>query len=462
MPDNNGIQYTNPPQSRNEAIIEATIEGTEYTDPPQSRMEALLKELNELIIAGGGGGGTTVIANPEETGSEADLVGLQVGSTKYKLLEMGEVLASNPGAKKPSLVVSANDELAYKPDTTNYILLYVDDARTDLPDIWNIVSEYNIPINLAVPSNHLSYTCNNGVKMNVFLHTLEDAGCEILSHARSEGDILTVNSTRAQVYAWLKESKEALLAEGYKVNGFVEAGGGGQVRYTDQGMGDLVRMFYAYSDTRIYPTGINKMRSGDLTGYTADALLKSIKRGQNARKLFFHSIGTGGDMTEAWLREFITTALAQNFVFTTEYEYYQAHAYSIIDDRLKRLEKGAGKYNLLDAYLFHAGWGRPSYDETAYPYAFAMGSGDYRFWASNEPLIKDITGSYLVLRKSDSTSFNYKRWVYSSGVWTLEKTETVTSVNTGLAKTVNPVASNYDVYDSSGTLVRATGDYYTY
>lgn len=57
MPDNNGIQYTNPPQSRNEAIIEATIEGTEYTNPPQSRMEALLLELKEVIEGGGGGGG---------------------------------------------------------------------------------------------------------------------------------------------------------------------------------------------------------------------------------------------------------------------------------------------------------------------------------------------------------------------------------------------------------------------
>ena len=373
-----------------------------------------------------------------------------------------QIKSADLQAKTSVLATSANDELAYKPDTTQYILLYVDDARTDLPDVWDIVSDYNIPLNIAVPSDHLSYTCNNGQKMNVFLHALEDAGCEIHSHARSESDILTVNATRAEVYAWLKESKEALLAEGYKVNGFCEAGGGGQVRYTEQGMDDLVRMFYTYSDTRIYPSGINKMRTADLTNYTAENLLKSIKRGQNARKLIFHSVGTGGDMTEAWLREFISTALAQNFVFTTEYEYYQAHAYSVLDDRLKRLEKNLGKYTSLEAYLFHKGWGRPSYDETAYPYAFAMGSGDYRFWASNEPLIKDITGSYLVLRKSDSTSFNYKRWVLASGVWTLEKTETVTSVNTGLSKSVNPEASNYKVYDSSGTLVRDTSDYYTY
>ena len=371
-----------------------------------------------------------------------------------------QIKSADLQAKSSVLATSANDELAYKPDTTQYILLYVDDARTDLPDVWDIVSEYNIPLNLAVPSDHLSYTCNNGQKMNVFLHTLEDAGCEIMSHARSESDILNVNSTRAEVYAWLKESKEALLAEGYKVNGFCEAGGGGQVSYKSKEMDDLVRMFYTYSDCNIYPTGINKSRTASLTTYTASDLLKSIKRGQNARKLIFHNIG--GDMTEEWLRDFISTALSEGFVFTTEYQYYQAHAYSILDDRLKRLEKNLGKYNSLDAYLFHQGWYRPSYDETTYPYAMILGSGDMRLYVSNAPLIKDITGSYAVLKKSDDSSFSYKRWKYASGEWTLEKTETVTSVNTGLAKSVNPSAANYKVYDSDNTLVRDTSDYYTY
>lgn len=52
--NNSGVQYTAPPQSRNEAIIRATIDGTEYTAPPQSRIEALLIELKEAIEQGGG------------------------------------------------------------------------------------------------------------------------------------------------------------------------------------------------------------------------------------------------------------------------------------------------------------------------------------------------------------------------------------------------------------------------
>ena len=54
MPDNNGVEYTSPPQSRNEAILADTLNGVEYTDPAQSRIEALLKMLNALIISGGG------------------------------------------------------------------------------------------------------------------------------------------------------------------------------------------------------------------------------------------------------------------------------------------------------------------------------------------------------------------------------------------------------------------------
>lgn len=52
--NNSGVQYTAPPQSRNEAIIRATIDGIEYTSPPQSRIEALLIELKAAIEQGGG------------------------------------------------------------------------------------------------------------------------------------------------------------------------------------------------------------------------------------------------------------------------------------------------------------------------------------------------------------------------------------------------------------------------
>ena len=53
----------NNPQSRDEEILIATIDGTEYDKIPQSRMEELLLELKEVIEEGGGGGGTTDYEN---------------------------------------------------------------------------------------------------------------------------------------------------------------------------------------------------------------------------------------------------------------------------------------------------------------------------------------------------------------------------------------------------------------
>lgn len=40
-----GTEYTAEPQSRNEAILLSILNGTEYTAEPQSRIEALLLEL---------------------------------------------------------------------------------------------------------------------------------------------------------------------------------------------------------------------------------------------------------------------------------------------------------------------------------------------------------------------------------------------------------------------------------
>lgn len=62
-----GEIYKDPPQSRGEAILRATIDGTDYNDPPQSRVEDLLIELKEAIEAGGGGGGAVIDDNTPST-----------------------------------------------------------------------------------------------------------------------------------------------------------------------------------------------------------------------------------------------------------------------------------------------------------------------------------------------------------------------------------------------------------
>ena len=82
MPDNNGVQYTNPPQSRNEELLEDIITDQPYTAPPQSEIEEilvsiiddtpytklptsrnadLLLQVKEKIEEGGGGGSPIIL-----------------------------------------------------------------------------------------------------------------------------------------------------------------------------------------------------------------------------------------------------------------------------------------------------------------------------------------------------------------------------------------------------------------
>lgn len=61
----NGTEYTDPPQSRNEAILKSIIDDTEYTDPPQSRMEDLLIQLKDASA----GGEITLLSVPTYTDS---------------------------------------------------------------------------------------------------------------------------------------------------------------------------------------------------------------------------------------------------------------------------------------------------------------------------------------------------------------------------------------------------------
>ena len=63
--------------------IEDALGGTEPTPDTEDKLGWHLDYIEEL--AQEGGGGTTVVANPEMSGDEDDLVGLQVGETKYKV-----------------------------------------------------------------------------------------------------------------------------------------------------------------------------------------------------------------------------------------------------------------------------------------------------------------------------------------------------------------------------------------
>lgn len=89
------ITYSAPPQSRNEAILAATLSGETYSDPPQSRIEDLLIQLKEAIEDGGGGSGGTTNYNLLTNKPSIEGVTLQGNHT---IEEIGGVAATDLAA----------------------------------------------------------------------------------------------------------------------------------------------------------------------------------------------------------------------------------------------------------------------------------------------------------------------------------------------------------------------------
>lgn len=143
-----GVEYTNPPQSRNEAIVESIIEGTQYTDPPQSENEEilvsilndtpyekpprsrfadLLLKLKEFIGGGGGGRpkvpqtgtwqfkttptkGFIILGHDDDTADSAQFVRMAYGHNFPVVL--------NTEADDKTHLVSADTDNEYYPSET--------------------------------------------------------------------------------------------------------------------------------------------------------------------------------------------------------------------------------------------------------------------------------------------------------------------------------------------------------
>ena len=101
------------PQSRNEAILQATIDGTEYTDPPQSRIEDLLLELKEVIEEGGGGGGGDGGKLTQDLTASVTVGGITAGTTFERGTKLENIFRSmlapalTPTLTNPSASLSA-------------------------------------------------------------------------------------------------------------------------------------------------------------------------------------------------------------------------------------------------------------------------------------------------------------------------------------------------------------------
>ena len=83
---------------------------------------------------GGGEGGTTVVANPELAGTEADLTGLQVGETKYKVPQGG----SAQHYHKVVLLIDESAEYCYSSAISLDVYIDTPESLT-VKDVWNYI-----------------------------------------------------------------------------------------------------------------------------------------------------------------------------------------------------------------------------------------------------------------------------------------------------------------------------------
>lgn len=135
-----GEIYKDPPQSRGEAILRATIDGTEYNDPPQSRVEDLLIELKETIEAGGGGGGVVIDDNTPSTHKVYSSEKVEELIDDKKSVESVDINAANN-----HLVVTYDDGSTHDAGEITgggTVSDYPDYAKTEMQSVYSTVRGY--------------------------------------------------------------------------------------------------------------------------------------------------------------------------------------------------------------------------------------------------------------------------------------------------------------------------------
>ena len=133
-----GDIYTNPPQSRNEAILRATIDGTEYTAPPQSRIEDLLLELKEAIEQGGAGEG-----DMEKSVYDADnAVATAGGIAAYVDDEITDLHLGTASTKNSTSVVTQSTDLV----ESGAVYDALTEVSSDIDDIKAYIGYEGTPI----------------------------------------------------------------------------------------------------------------------------------------------------------------------------------------------------------------------------------------------------------------------------------------------------------------------------
>lgn len=190
----------------------------------------------------GGGGGTNVVANPELSGNEDSLSGLQVGNTKYKVEGdvTTKILIDSLYARNRKL------DFAWGKLPHAMIALVVDDC---LPDVIsgcvNNAQTKQIPLNMAIIVDKFNLQATNETVLQAIKRGINNGG-EALMHGNG---IITAENIDNENYlkTCFLTKKEVAIQNGINPRGFIVMGGGDEI-YGDPRTDRWVRALYDYSD----------------------------------------------------------------------------------------------------------------------------------------------------------------------------------------------------------------------
>lgn len=125
------------------------------------------------------------------------------------------------------------------------VVFMIDAGNPDLPEVYNIFKNYNIPVSFGVPSSFLNNKLSNKITLKETLKGyVKNDGCEVLSQS-IDSNVFMQTTTEEEAEKRLRLSKLDLMNAGFDINGFVKPMGEGSLSNLEQ-FEHLVKRYYRY------------------------------------------------------------------------------------------------------------------------------------------------------------------------------------------------------------------------
>lgn len=134
---------------------------------------------------------------------------------------------------------------AWKQFDKAQVIFMIDAGSPDLPEVYQLFKNYNVPISFGVPSSFLDNTLSNNYTLKESLtNYVKNDGCEVLSQS-IDSNVFMQTTPEEEAEKRLRLSKLQLVEAGFDINGFVKPMGQGSLANLSQ-FEHLVKKYYRY------------------------------------------------------------------------------------------------------------------------------------------------------------------------------------------------------------------------